>query len=104
MIDGEIAYQLYITRAVAEDTPNLSAAVAGDALAPDTIDNTLTAIHSQRKRTLSILEGLTPEQWLRPARLDDRDTCVAALVHDLSRQDFLHLAALQGLLGDIRVV
>ena len=104
VIDGETAYQLHITRAVAEDTPDLSAAEAGETPTPDSLDATLAAVHTHRKRTLSILEGLTPEQWLRPARRDGRDTCVAALVHDLCRHDFLHLATLQGLLGDIRVV
>jgi hypothetical protein len=55
----------------------------------------LEAFQAARKRTLSILEGLTDDQWMRAGQLDGKTTTVIGLVHLLCANDWTQLAALQ---------
>jgi len=103
-IDG---YQARITRAVEEDNPCLPS-IDTDALRTerayveaDSVE-VLESFRAARKRTLSILEGLTPEQWKRPAQFEGYGpTTVLGLVHYLSSHDEQHLAGLQWLMGKL---
>lgn len=103
-IDG---YQARITRAVEEDNPFLES-IDTDALCHERDyknadpSEVLEVFRAARKRTLSILEGLTPQQWRRPAQFEGYGpTTVLGLVHYLSSHDQQHLAGLQWLLGKL---
>ena len=101
-IDG---YQVRFNRTVTEDHPFLPG-VNGFALrdergyAEAEPDEVLAAFRAARQRTLSLLEGLTSEQWTRTAEFEDYGpTTVLGLMHYLSSHDQQHLAGLQWLLG-----
>lgn len=105
-IDG---YEMHINRTVTEDNPALTDIDAqnlrgerayGDADA----DEVLVAFRTARKRTLSILDGLTAEQWQRPARLEGFGaTTTLGLVHLLGSHDHQCLSALQWLMARLSV-
>jgi hypothetical protein len=104
-IDG---YEMHISRTVTEDNPTLTDMDAlalredrgyGDADA----DEVLASFRAARKRTLSILEGLTPDQWRRPACLNGVNTTTLGLVHLLGSHDYQCLASLQWLMARLAV-
>ena len=101
-IDG---YQVRFARTVGEDNPFLPG-VNGFVLRDERSyaeadpEEVLASFRAARARTLSILEGLTPEQWARTAEFEDYgSTTVVGLMHYLSSHDQQHLAGLQWLLG-----
>ncbi len=96
-------YQPAISRAVLEDCPKLSEAdLAGAEVEMPAGDTTgealLAAFAAARKRTLSLLGDLTPEQWLREIVVgEDGRISLVSLAHLLCRDDFQRLATLQDL-------
>ncbi len=98
-------YEIAINRAVTEDNPQLksldvSAFRAERAYANANPEEVLAVFRAARKRTLSILEGMKPEQWKRSAQVEGYGaTTVLGLVHFLASHDEQQLAALQWLMG-----
>jgi len=105
-IDG---YEMHINRTVTEDDPALTAPDAfglrdARAYGDSDIDEVMTAFRAARKRTLSILEGLTADQWQRSARLEPYGPlAVLGLVHLLCSHDHQTLATLQWLMARLSV-
>ena len=101
-------YQRRIERTLAEDNPFLPS-LDTDALARDRHygiadpGEVLAGFREARRRTVAIVERLTPEQLARPATFEGYGpVTLRALVHYLCSHDQQHLAGLQWLLGKIR--
>lgn len=101
-IDG---YQLRIRRTLSEERP-LLVSLDTQALARerdygrDDPEAVLASFKAARRQTLALLEGLTPEQWNRPAEFEGYGALtLRGLVHYLCSHDQQHLAGLQWLLG-----
>ena len=98
-------YQRRIERTLTEDNPFLPS-IDTDALARkrrydlSNAEAALAAFREARRRTIGILEGLTPSQLERPAEFEGYGpVTLRALVHYLCSHDYQHLAGLQWLLG-----
>lgn len=98
-------YQRRIERTLTEDNPFLPS-IDTDALARkrrydlSNAEAALAAFREARRRTIGILEGLTPSQLERPAEFEGYGpVTLRALVHYLCSHDHQHLAGLQWLLG-----
>ena len=100
-------YQRRIERTLEEDNPLLPS-IDTDALARDrrygdsNADEALAGFRAARRRTLDILERLTPAQLDRPAMFEGYGpVTLRGLVHYLCSHDQQHLAGLQWLLARI---
>ncbi len=100
-------YQRRIERTLAEDNPFLPS-IDTDALARkrryglSDADAALASFRAARRRTISVLERLTPEQLDRPAVFEGYGpVTLRSLIHYLCSHDQQHLAGLQWLLGKI---
>jgi DinB superfamily len=98
-------YQVRFARTLTEDRPWLGS-VDGDRLAEARAyakaqgPEVLASIEQARKKTLSMLAGLTPDQWRRTAEFEGYGlVTLNGLVHFLCSHDQQHLAGLQWLLG-----
>ena len=106
--DVEIeGYQRRIERTLAEDNPFLPS-MDTDALARDRryaiadAGEVLTSFREARRRTVAIVERLTPGQLERPADFEGYGpVTLRALIHYLCSHDQQHLAGLQWLLGKV---
>jgi hypothetical protein len=106
--DVEIeGYQRRIERTLAEDNPFLPS-MDTDALARDRryaiadAGEVLTSFREARRRTVAIVERLTPGQLGRPANFEGYGpVTLRALIHYLCSHDQQHLAGLQWLLGKV---
>jgi hypothetical protein len=106
--DVEIeGYQRRIERTLAEDNPFLPS-MDTDALARDRRyaiadpGEVLTSFREARRRTVAIVERLTPGQLERPADFEGYGpVTLRALIHYLCSHDQQHLAGLQWLLGKV---
>ena len=101
-------YQRRIERTLAEDNPFLPS-IDTDALARERRygiadpGEVLASFRQARRRTVAIVERLTPEQLERPATFEGYGpVTLRALIHYLCSHDQQHLAGLQWLLGKIR--
>jgi hypothetical protein len=100
-------YQRRIERTLAEDNPFLPS-IDTEALARkrryglSDADAALASFRAARRRTISVIEQLTPAQLDRPAVFEGYgDVTLRSLVHYLCSHDQQHLAGLQWLLGRI---
>lgn len=100
-------YQRRIERTLAEDNPFLPS-IDTDALARkrryglSDAQAALASFRAARRRTVGVLESLTPEQLDRPAVFEGYGpVTLRSLVHYLCSHDQQHLAGLQWLLGKI---
>ena len=100
-------YQRRIERTLAEDNPFLPS-IDTEALARkrryglSDADAALANFRTARRRTISLIERLTPAQLDRPAVFEGYgDVTLRGLVHYLCSHDQQHLAGLQWLLGRI---
>ena len=100
-------YQRRIERTLAEDNPFLPS-IDTDVLARDrrygdsNADEALASFQAARRRTVEILEQLTPAQLNRPAIFEGYGpVTLRGLIHYLCSHDQQHLAGLQWLLGKI---
>jgi len=100
-------YQRRIERTLAEDNPFLPS-IDTEALARkrryglSDADAALANFRTARRRTISLIERLTPAQLERPAVFEGYgDVTLRSLVHYLCSHDQQHLAGLQWLLGRI---
>lgn len=100
-------YQRRIERTLAEDNPFLPS-IDTDALARkrryglSDAQAALASFRAARRRTVGVLESLTPEQLDRPAVFEGYGpVTLGSLVHYLCSHDQQHLAGLQWLLGKI---
>ena len=98
-------YQRRIERTLTEDNPFLPS-IDTDALARkrrydlSNAEAALAAFREARRRTIGILEGLTPSQLERPAEFEGYGpVTLRGLVHYLCSHDHQHLSGLQWLLG-----
>ena len=101
-------YQRRIERTLAERNPFLPSMDTG-ALARDRRyavadpGEVLTSFREARRRTVAIVERLTPGQLERPANFEGYGpVTLRALIHYLCSHDQQHLAGLQWLLGKAR--
>lgn len=100
-------YQRRIERTLAEDNPFLPS-IDTDALARkrryglSDAQAALASFRAARRRTVGVLESLTPQQLDRPAVFEGYGpVTLRSLVHYLCSHDQQHLAGLQWLLGKI---
>ena len=100
-------YQRRIERTLAEDNPFLPS-INTEALARkrryglSDADAALANFRTARRRTISLIERLTPAQLERPAVFEGYgDVTLRSLVHYLCSHDQQHLSGLQWLLGKI---
>lgn len=100
-------YQVRFQRTLSEPNPTL-ASIDTDALARDRAygtadaDAVLAAFAEARKKTVALIENLTPAQWDRVAMFEGYGpVSLRSLVHYLCSHDQQHLAGLQWLLGKI---
>jgi hypothetical protein len=100
-------YQRRIERTLAERNPFLPS-MDTDALARDRRyaiadpGEVLTSFREARRRTVAIIERLTPGQLERPADFEGYGpVTLRALIHYLCSHDQQHLAGLQWLLGKV---
>ena len=98
-------YQRRIERTLAEDNPFLPS-IDTDALARERRygiadpREVLASFREARRRTVAIVERLTPGQLVRPAIFEGYGpVTLLALIHYLCSHDQQHLAGLQWLLG-----
>jgi hypothetical protein len=103
-IDG---YHSRLHRTLAEDNPALpsidseSLAVARSYVSSNS-DEALAAFRAARAQTVSLIEGLSPEQLRRTSTFEGYGpVTLQGLVHFLCSHDQQHLAGLQWLLGKI---
>jgi len=103
-------YQRRIECTLAEDNPFLPS-IDTDAVARDrrygdsNADEAFASFHAARRRTVEILEQLTPAQLDRPAIFEGYGpVTLRGLIHYLCSHDQQHLAGLQWLLGKIAAV
>ncbi len=66
---------------------------------PKALSDLVDTFQTARKRTLSILQGLTDAQWARTCKCDGGEMTIMGLVHLLSAHDWDQLARLQRRLG-----
>lgn len=64
-------------------------------------DMALREFAQARADTVRMLQGLTAEQFARPALFEGKPTTLAGLVHFLTSHDYQHLAGLQWLLAKL---
>ncbi|ESQ82555.1 hypothetical protein AEAC466_16955 [Asticcacaulis sp. AC466] len=101
-LDFEIqTFQSDLTCVLLEERPALSfrwvettwdasdAKVKGDEL-----DTLLEAFETARSRTLSVLNDLTEDQWVRTGTLNDVEISALSLAHSLCARDFESLAVI----------
>ena len=100
-------YQRRIERTLAEDNPFLPS-IDTDALARDRRygaadpGEALAVFSDARRRTLTIIERLSPRELARPATFEGYGpVSLRGLIHYLCSHDQQHLAGLQWLLGRI---
>ncbi|WP_137973592.1 DinB family protein [Pseudomonas sp. F(2018)] len=100
-------YQLRLRRTLEEDNP-LLISLDGEAMARERryaeadADSVLADFRRARRETLALIESISAEQFLRPARFEGYgELTLRSLVHYLCSHDQQHLAGLQWLLGKI---
>lgn len=100
-------YQLRLRRTIDEDNP-LLISLDGEAMARERryaeadTSAVLADFRRARRETLALIESLSAEQFLRPARFEGYgELTLRSLVHYLCSHDQQHLAGLQWLLGKI---
>lgn len=100
-------YQLRLRRTLEEDDP-LLISLDGEAMAHERryaeadADAVLADFRRARRETLALIESLSAEQFLRPARFEGYgELTLRSLVHYLCSHDQQHLAGLQWLLGKL---
>ena len=101
-------YQLRLRRTLEEDNP-LLISLDGEAMARERryaeadADSVLADFRRARRETLALIESISAEQFLRPARFEGYgELTLRSLVHYLCSHDQQHLAGLQWLLGKIQ--
>jgi hypothetical protein len=103
-IDG---YHVRLHRVLRESNPTLPS-INSEALATErsyatsSAEEALAAFRAARSKTVSLISGLTAEQFSRTAEFEGYGTLsLRSLVHYLCSHDQQHLAGLQWLLGKI---
>jgi hypothetical protein len=103
-------YQRRFERTLAEENPLLPS-MDTDALARDRKyrqadpAETLASFRAARRRTIALIERLTPEQLGRPATFEGYGrVTLGGLIHYLCSHDQQHLAGLQWLLGKLDTI
>ncbi|HTD28652.1 MAG TPA: DinB family protein [Xanthomonadaceae bacterium] len=104
-VDG---YHVRFQRTLYETNPALCS-IDGEALARERSYATsnaaavFAAFRVARARTVQLISGLSPEQFMRPAIFEGSPSTLRGLVHFLCSHDQQHLAGLQWLLRKIEV-